>query len=91
MLSKEQQLRKKLLYRAIHRGCKETDIIIGKFAESEIESLNSSELLDLEKLLEIDDGTIYKWATEKTQIDAEFNTSLWRNIKAFWQREYDKK
>ncbi|MFN5382278.1 MAG: succinate dehydrogenase assembly factor 2 [Alphaproteobacteria bacterium] len=88
MTSKEPQLRKKLLYRAIHRGCKETDIIIGKFAESEIEHLNSAQLQDLEKLLEIDDGTIYNWATEKVEIDAEFDTSLWKNIKTFWQQKH---
>jgi succinate dehydrogenase flavin-adding protein (antitoxin of CptAB toxin-antitoxin module) len=52
-------LRKKVLYMSTHRGCKEMDIILGQFAESEVKNLTDTELLLYEKLLEISDEVLY--------------------------------
>ncbi len=52
-------LRKKVLYMSTHRGCKEMDIILGQFAESELSNLTDTELSLYEKLLEISDEVLY--------------------------------
>jgi succinate dehydrogenase flavin-adding protein (antitoxin of CptAB toxin-antitoxin module) len=52
-------IRKKLLYMSTHRGCKEMDIILGKFAESELNSLTDEEIATYEKLLELSDDILY--------------------------------
>lgn len=57
---------KKLLYRSIHRGCKETDIIIGNFAKQYIHTMNTQELKDFEIILEQSDSDIYDWCLGKT-------------------------
>ena len=44
MKSDKELLIKKLLYRSIHRGCKETDILLGNFAIARTESFDDSKL-----------------------------------------------
>ena len=39
---------KKLLFKASHRGTKEMDIILGKFAETNLETLDSENLKKFE-------------------------------------------
>ena len=54
-------LKKKIIYRALHRGSKEMDILLGKFVKTYIDDLNCEELDDLEKLLKIDDDILQQW------------------------------
>ena len=51
----------KMLYRSLHRGCKETDILLGDFAIKLLNSLNEEELKVYEQLLEENDWDIYNW------------------------------
>lgn len=51
--------KKELLYKSTHRGCKETDILLGNFATSCIDSLTDSELLQYKKIIDMDDEAIY--------------------------------
>lgn len=59
MLAENQ--RKMLLFRAKHRGCKETDHILGRYVMRFIDEFQRDELKTLEKLLEVDDNTFYSW------------------------------
>ena len=52
---------KKLLYRSIHRGCKETDILLGNFAIASVESFNDSKLALYQNFISEDDMEIYDW------------------------------
>ena len=51
--------RKKLLYISTHRGCKEMDIILGTFAQHNIDKLTLDEIAIFERLLSESDATIY--------------------------------
>ena len=64
MVNKE-ILRKKIIYRSMHRGTKEMDLLLGNFVKKYIDELNVAELKDLTKLLFIEDEIIYKWYMEK--------------------------
>jgi antitoxin CptB len=59
----KQLLAKKLLYRSTHRGCKETDFLIGGFAQKKMEEIEDLELFS--KFLEEDDLEIYDWILGK--------------------------
>ncbi len=59
----KQLLAKKLLYRSTHRGCKETDFLIGGFAQKNLEEIEDLELFS--KFLEEDDLEIYDWILGK--------------------------
>ena len=63
-MSTENQL-KKIIYRAVHRGCKETDFLLGDFFVANKESLSELGLDLCEKFLEEDDMLIYDWILEK--------------------------
>ena len=60
MLNKE-ILKKQIIYRSMHRGIKEMDLLLGNFVKKHIDEFNVDELKDLEKLLFIEDDVIYKW------------------------------
>ena len=57
---------KELLYRSTHRGCKETDILIGKFAEAKLANFNDKELQLFKNFIIEDDAEIYDWILNKS-------------------------
>jgi antitoxin CptB len=57
---------KRLQYRSLHRGCKETDLVLGNFAESALGALEAPQLALYERLLDEDDADIWDWLTGKT-------------------------
>jgi antitoxin CptB len=52
---------KRLKYRSGHRGCKETDLILSRFAEDRLEAMGAP-MVDLyEQFLEENDVDIWNW------------------------------
>ena len=78
------QLKKKIIYRSNYRGTKEMDKLLGAFTKKYIDKLNKEELLDLEKLLNIDDTNLYNFYNG-LDCDIEFEqcyvNSLFKNLK----------
>ena len=66
MMTNKEILKKKIIYRSMHRGTKEMDLLLGNFVKKHIDELNATELKDLAKLLFIEDEVIYKWYIEKS-------------------------
>ena len=78
------QLKKKIIYRSNYRGTKEMDKLLGAFTKKYIDELGTKDLLDLEKLLNIDDDNLYSFYNKlKTDFKFENNNinSLFRNFK----------
>jgi antitoxin CptB len=57
---------KRLTYRSWHRGCKETDVILGNFCDAHLAEMSDAELHIFEQFLDEDDAEIWAWLTEKT-------------------------
>ena len=53
-------LKKKIIYRATHRGSKEMDLLLGSFVKFYIDDFNLTELNDLLSLTFIEDEVLYK-------------------------------
>ncbi|PCI00144.1 MAG: succinate dehydrogenase assembly factor 2 family protein [Alphaproteobacteria bacterium] len=53
--------RKKLIYRSWHRGTKEMDIILGKFADKFIPTCSEDTIASYELLLKENDPDLYNW------------------------------
>src|SRR4030088_3572001 len=51
--------RKRLLFRCWHRGTREMDLILGRFADAEIAGLSDDEIARLECLIEVPDPDLY--------------------------------
>jgi antitoxin CptB len=74
---------KKLLYRSNHRGTKEMDLLIGGFANENLNKLNPDELKEFELLLNFTDKELSTWLVDnKKNIDLE-NFSISKKIKEF--------
>lgn len=82
---------KKLKYQSNHRGCKETDIMLGSFAEKYLNTFSNSELEDYSELLEISDNTLYDWVTGKASPSAEQNNKVLRLLIDFCNKDLSKK
>ena len=74
------ELKKKIIYRSNYRGTKEMDKLLGKFVKKYINELQEEDLIDLDKLLNIDDTNLYnfyngfdtEFEIEKTNISLLF-------------------
>jgi len=61
MNSEIEQLKKKIIYRSNYRGTKEMDKLLSAFTNKYINKLSNKDLIDLEKLLNIDDNILYNF------------------------------
>ena len=78
------QLKKKIIYRSNYRGTKEMDKLLGAFTKKYIDEFNNDDLINLEKLLDIDDNNLYNYYNSlNTEIIFENNNVnlLFRNFK----------
>ena len=75
--------RRRMLFRAWHRGMKEMDILMGKFADAELARLGDAELDAFEALMDAPDPDIFKWLTDAVAVPAEFDTPLFHKLKGF--------
>jgi antitoxin CptB len=75
--------RKRLLFRCWHRGTREMDLILGRFADAEIATLREDELAELERLIEVPDPDFYAALTGETPLGPEYAGPLFDRIKAF--------
>ena len=74
--------RKRLLFRCWHRGTREMDLILGRFADAEVATLTDTELDELERLLEIPDPDLYAAIIGDRSLPGELSTTLFERIKA---------
>lgn len=68
--------KKRLIFRAWHRGTREMDILVGRFAEKHVPGMNADELAQFERLLTCNDPDVYDWYTGKTPVPADENTDV---------------
>ncbi len=71
-----QMRRKKLLWRASHRGIKEMDILMGGFAKSRLEGMSEMELAAFEALIELPDQDMLSWITGEAVVPAGLTNPL---------------
>jgi antitoxin CptB len=75
--------RKRALYRAVHRGTKELDIILGRFAEVSIPQMDEARLAAFERLLATPDPDIDQWIRLDEAPDGA--AAIVAEIRAFWR------
>jgi antitoxin CptB len=75
--------RKRLLFRSWHRGTKETDLLLGSFAERHLAGFSAEFLDRYEALLENDDGLLFDWITGRVPPPAEYDGDIMRMLRDF--------
>ena len=59
-------LKKKIIYRSMHRGTKEMDLLLGHFVHEYVDSFSEKELVELNNLLNLEDESIYNWYFDRS-------------------------
>jgi antitoxin CptB len=80
---------KRVLYRACHRGTKEMDFMLGRFAEAEAQTLPEAEFAILETMLTMPDQPIQSWLSGE-ETPSEFRSVIGRIRRFHGVAELDK-
>jgi antitoxin CptB len=81
--------RKRLLFRCWHRGTREMDLVLGRFADVEIANLRDDELAQLERLIEVPDPDLYAALTGNVPLAPQYANGLFDRIKSFRSVDHD--
>lgn len=75
--------RRRLRYRAWHRGTREMDLILGPFADARLDRLEGAELARLERLMGEEDTDLLKWLMGQEEPPAGADIELLDQLVAF--------
>lgn len=62
---------------------KEMDLLLGRYADAKVASMDEAALSEFESLMEIADRDLLKWFTGEGPVPAGRDTALFRRICAF--------
>lgn len=65
-------LLRKIMYRSLHRGCKETDIILGNYAKASAQNFDDEKLALYHDFLDESDAEIYDWILDKIAVPVRY-------------------
>jgi antitoxin CptB len=75
--------RRKLLFRSWHRGTREMDFMMGRFADAWLGRLGDADLSEFERLIDVPDPELYDWIAGMAPPRASYDTDLLRRMRAF--------
>jgi antitoxin CptB len=75
--------RKRLLYRSWHRGTREADLILGRFAAVHLDRFDAAGLDRWEALLDCSDPDLYDWVAGRSTPPARYDHDVMRLLIAF--------
>ena len=73
--------RRRMIYRAQHRGTYENDLLIGDFVKARIAEMTEAELDELEQVMEFPDAELADWLTGRMPIPAYADSPMLRRIR----------
>lgn len=71
-----ENIRRKLRFRSLRRGTKESDLVIGGFANAHLRELDQRQLEHFEALLDENDQDVLSWVMEMTPPPTAFDTDV---------------
>ncbi len=75
--------RKKLYWRSIRRGMKESDVLLGGFARQNLHTMTDNEVIQFEAILSLFDADFMNYMTGKNHIPADLDTPIFHALKSF--------
>lgn len=72
--------KRRLLFRAWHRGIKELDLIFGNFVEANIKEFTIEDIIWFESLFEENDQEILGWVTNGENVPEKFDDEMMARI-----------
>jgi antitoxin CptB len=68
--------RRRLRYRAWHRGTREMDLVLGPFADAHLDTYDNPELDRLEALMDEEDTDLLKWVMGQEPVPPDTDAEL---------------
>ena len=81
--------RRRALFRAWHRGTREMDLLLGRFADTHIADLNERDLADFEALMEVPDPALFAWVPGTEPVAANYSTPLYAALVRYHSRIHE--
>jgi antitoxin CptB len=81
--------RRRLLFRAWRRGVRETDLIVGRFADAFIDKFDEASLDQFERLIEAPNAALYAWVVGAETVPADYDTAVLRQLIGFHASFHD--
>lgn len=75
--------RKQIIYRSNHRGIKEMDIILGRYADQYVMAMTAEELEAYVTIMDEMDRDLLSWFTGEVQCPDHINRAMFEKILAF--------
>lgn len=75
--------RRRLKFRCWHRGMREVDLLLGRFADVTVDGMDDAGLAEFEALLDLPDPEILAWVTGGADVPADVENNLIRQLIAF--------
>jgi antitoxin CptB len=75
--------RRRLLYRATHRGSHENDLLFGGYVRRHIGAMSESQVDALEEIIDLPDADLADWLTGRKPIPHGFDSPLLQTIRAY--------
>ncbi len=75
--------RKRLKYRSQHRGTKELDLLLGRFAAARLDALDAAQIARFEALLEAPSPLVYAWVIGQDAPPPELDSDVLRLLRDF--------
>jgi antitoxin CptB len=75
--------RRRIVFRAWHRGIREMDLVLGRFADAHAATLTPGEVDDFEALMDAPDPEVFQWITGAKPTPPNYETALLQRIRAF--------
>ena len=73
--------RRRVVYRAQHRGTYENDLLIGDFVKARIGEMTEAELGEIEAVMEFPDAELADWLTGRRPIPSYADSAMLRRIR----------
>ncbi len=73
--------RRRIRFRCWHRGTREADLLLGRFADTCLEQLDEAGLGRLEALLDQPDPDIWDWVVGRQPVPEAFDNDVTRRLK----------
>jgi len=77
----DETLRKRLRFRSWHRGTREMDLILGRFADERLGAMDRRQLELYARLLESSDPDIYDWLTGRDIPPPHIAADVWQLLR----------
>ncbi|MEM1046013.1 MAG: succinate dehydrogenase assembly factor 2 [Pseudomonadota bacterium] len=75
--------RKRILFRSWHRGTREMDLLLGRFADAELPHMSDADLDVFEVLMEVPDQDLFSWITGKARTPDNYDSAVFRKVVRF--------